>query len=635
MELEDWNSALERWFLTVGLNRPAYLDATEAELMRMNSETALGLEDPAEDLKETVSRYRYDSLQRLERQWEESARRGRPPWLAHLAATVLVVDRQIERGSSAFYKPMSEFLALRTRLDEYTYGHYFHRWWCQLAKWLEEIHAGTRGFPTWRAIPESGPRCVIGHPYTQVLLRREDRVGLDEFLAEFSADQGEPPNLNDRKAAAAHLVSVFRVWVRAGRTVTPHLRTVLESSNEAALESLGYMLLDRLFDHSDETEERSARQLTVVPMFDEFDRELVIAVIAPGWVSPTRPFKLPESVQVIEAGAPIALGIRPTSKLLTEGFVRDLGDDTTMVLQGRTIHALASREWNAWCGVRSVEDGEEVYLLAPHRVSAVAGLPSTKFRVRNLPDGWGLYGPTLLHHATGLTVRDRSLVPRRRGGLALDSASYLVGGEPVIDRAGVGGPVVVDDLSVDSEDDQIDLSSMHLNAGTHVVSVGPYTIRFSTVAVDQPPTATEDVRYSSGVLEGELRRVVRLIPRVAIFLAFGLPGESAVIEATRAPWADLHGLVHAATDPLALSTYPGQDRVVSRLCWVAWEDARGWVVTELPEGDLYREPFLEWDDWRRATTAIGGSPNVAFLLEEDDVGSVVDRWQQYRAAGAE
>src|SRR4051812_45499567 len=201
MKFAEWNAALGVAFLDEGPNRPVYLSATDAELQQVSDELNLDLADPVADLRAAVRPYSFLSFVGRHRDWERSRTKDIPPWLPFLAATTVIVDRQTELGSTAFYKPLSDFLSRPTRITQLEYESTFFEWWPALKRWLEDEdrHAGNRGFATWGSIPQSpSPRSVIGHPYTQVLLRRDERRQIDDFLSEFDHLDTEPPTARDR-----------------------------------------------------------------------------------------------------------------------------------------------------------------------------------------------------------------------------------------------------------------------------------------------------------------------------------------------------------------------------------------------------------------------------------------------------
>src|SRR5947209_3337069 len=121
MNFAEWNEALGAAFLNEGPNRPVYFSATDAELQQISDELQLNLADPGADLRAAVRPYSFLSFVSRHRDWERSRTRDIPPWLPFLAATTVIVDRQTELGSPAFYSPLSDFLSRPTRITQLEY----------------------------------------------------------------------------------------------------------------------------------------------------------------------------------------------------------------------------------------------------------------------------------------------------------------------------------------------------------------------------------------------------------------------------------------------------------------------------------------------------------------------------------
>jgi hypothetical protein len=275
VDFKSWNDELGSAFLEEGPGQPVYFAVTEPELRRLNDHRNFGIDDPVADLRLALRPYSFRSFGEFYRRWERARSLDFPPWLPFLAATTIVVDQQTEKGSTSFYEPLGEFLG--TRVSRNDYEDTFGLWWPALKRWLEDDdrHAGRRGFATWGSIPRQGMRCVIGHPYTQVLLRREERGQVDDFIAEVDHDSSTPPIARDREKVALHLISAFRRWARHRRAVSPRLRRILENpqADEESL-SLGYVLLGRLFDEISGHQRTAApgSAVRIVPAFDDYER---------------------------------------------------------------------------------------------------------------------------------------------------------------------------------------------------------------------------------------------------------------------------------------------------------------------------------------------------------------------------
>lgn len=662
MDFEQWNQALGDAFLREGPGRPVYLSVTEAELHRVSDDLSLGLSDPVEDLRAAVRPYSFLAMGHRHRPWVETKSTELPPWLPFLAATTIVVDQQVQSGSLAFYRPLAEFLRHPNPISQREYEPTFFAWWVELKAWLTEParHDGMRGFPTWGSIPQSGPRSVIGHPYTQVMLRREERRQIEDFLAEFDHLNSEPPDAADRLAVAEHLVAALRRWAREHKSLSGRLRRILEGTNLDETLSLGYLLLDRLFDeHSGRQRADSAvRVVKVVPAYDDYERELRIVALAPSWVRPSEPVHLDGTDDALrEPGDMVAVDLPITDELLTEGAT--VGADVgRMVASPRYV--MAARDWALWCTVEGAFPGEEIHLLIASAEAQRLALPQIN-GVRGLPDGWSVAGPLTVDHlpseiAATTTAASRQLVPRLSGGLTLQPRVYLVGGEPQLELAGYAGEVTINGRLIDGDGDQLLLASLNLEEGDHTVTAGGFSLPFRTVRSRQfveivpslgrnrfgevsPITETDDCVTGARRFPSSPPPWHRgLIPKVDRFYKLGLPGEIGVVEdPLMAPWAQHLGLSHTAVEVDALTTHPHRDRLVRRPQWVAWmQPGVGWTVIESSWNPAERDEDAPYNPvaWRRACRDIGPEPHSWTSNDAAETAAVHARWQAYCAAEA-
>jgi hypothetical protein len=658
MNFAQWNEVLGNTFLNEGPNRPVYFSATEAELQQMNDGLHLGLADPVEDLRAAVRPYSFLSFDNMHRRWELSKSKALPPWLPFLAVTTLIVDEQTERGSTRFYDPLSAFLGYSRRISQHEYESTFRVWWPALKRWLEheDRHAGQRGFATWGAIPEVGPRSVIGHPYTQVLLRRDERRQIDDFLAEFDHLDSEPPTARDRHAVADQLVDALRRWARDRRAVSGRLRRILEGNDANETLSLGYVLLDRLFEElsGQQRGENSARVVRLVPGYDDYERILRLVAIAPNWVRSTKPVVVPHADDALrEPGDAVSVDVSVTSELLREGI--EFGSDPVTRLVGCQRYVMAAREWALWCTVEGALPDEELHMLLEAADARRFGLRAIT-GVQELPTGWAMCGPMKLHElpaplAESAAASARQLVPRLRGGLRLQNQIYLQGGEPRLELAGFDGEVTVDGAPHLAEGDGVSLSALDLEAGEHRIAIGGFDLPFHTVQSLQPVDIRPILgRDDAGVVvqigEGTLITGARqfpdtrpvfhrgLVPHVPVFVKLGVPGEIGVVEGPlMAGWAQSAGLRHHAVEVHAKSAHPYGDRLVKRPQWIGWRSSNGtWVVAEIPWGSVDRDEDAPFNPraWRDMCQQIGSDPEVHTTgAPPDTEADVLERWRTY------
>ena len=677
MLIGEWNETLLTWFFSRRHLERVYLRIDDGELDRLNVEHALRLDSPADDLIRAVRKevQGAPSLRRLRQQGDGWRSRSdpdeAPPWLAVLALSVLIVARQTERGSHAFYPPFSEALGLTTVLTQVDYEESLYRWWVDLAKWLTDVNQGGRGLPSWRRIPHSGPRCVIGHPYTQVLLRREDSRDIDAFLRSLGQVGPGDLEITDSATAGADLLRRLRQWA-AQRRVSARLWDILHGIRREASDSLQYMLLDRLLDEVDATGARSLeREARLAVTLDDWtDRRLRFSAIAPAstglWESQTLEID-GQTVGPLEEGEPYPTPIPVDATALNDGLSVVAGSDITLVYRPSDVVALASRDWSMWCSVDDAEPNETVYLL-------VADTAATRLRrllddfalasINGVPEGWKLYGPSPLASsdnldALGLPIREAwQAVPRLVGGLEVARRSYLVGGPPavIVPSDNTEMPLRLDGDPFDShlrDASTIYLTSVDLGAGHHQVDVGPYRLNFELHTFAELPIVAETVgRTRLGafgpvdggaggpVFIGAARRPKAaydpavLAPIGTRMVALGLPGHAAECSAHMAAWAVDAGLPQLVFEPAHGSSYSGGRRPVHPIRWIAVQEhpASAWSVTQVQRPT---EPGQEAEQTgasslaRDVVSEIGTAPTVMRDGHPDDSVAAGQEWAKY------
>lgn len=680
MLIREWNETLLAWFFSGRPLEHVYLRVDDGEMDRLNSELALGLGSPADDLIAAVRRevQGSPSLRWLRRRADEWRSRSdpddAPPWLAVLALSVLVVARETERGSLAFYPPFSEALGLATALTQADYEESLYRWWFDLAKWLTDVNEGKRGLPSWRRIPRTGPRCVIGHPYTQVLLRREDSRDVDAFLR--SLGQIEPGDLEitDPATAGSDLLQRFRQWA-AKRKVSSRLWEILYGARREATDSLQYMLLDRLHYEIDASGarllEREAR--LAVTLDDWADRRLRFSAIAPASIGLWESRSLEVDGQMVgplEDGEPYPTPIPVNGAALDNGVSVVAGRDVTLIYRSSDVVALAARDWSMWCSVEDAKAGETVYLLVADSAKARLRGLLHGFGVASIdgvPEGWELYGPSPLVSADDLdalglpTRKAWQAVPRLVGGLEVARRSYLVGGPPAviapIDSAGMTLRLDGDPLdAAEGDPSAFDLTPLHLGSGHHQVDVGPYRLNFELHTFDELPVVAESVGRtrlgvfapvgsgdSEPVFIGAARRPtaaydpVVLAPLGARMVALGLPGHAAECSAEMGAWAVDAGLSQLVFEPAQSSSYSGGLRPVRPVCWMAVQErpASAWSVTQVlcsvEPGEEAKEGTVS-SLARDVVSEIGAAPTVLRDGRVDDSVGAGQAWAEYARA---
>jgi hypothetical protein len=628
--LGEWNETLMAWFFSRRPHERAYLRVDDAELERINDERALGLHDAAKDLISAVQDevHGVSSLRWLRRQGDEWRSRADPdevpPWLGLITVSVLVVARESERGSLAFYRPLSNMLGLSSMLTQDDYEESFYKWWVDLARWLAESNAGKRGLPSWRRIPHTGPRCVVGHPYTQVLLRRDDLRDVDAFLLSLGHLGPGDLEITDAATAGADLLERLRRWATQ-RKVSGRLWELLHGSHRDAGDSLQYMLLDRLLDEVDIGGARVLKREAslVVTLDDWIERRLQFAAIAPAsaelWESRTIDVD-GQMVGPLEDGEPHITPIPVDSGALDDGVSVTAMNDIALVYRPSDIVVLAARDWSLWCSVEDAEVGETVYLLVADRATSGVRHLLESFRpasIQGVPTGWTLYGPGALtlprgQPIVGLPMRKSwQAVPRLVGGLEVARSTFLVGGPPGVfvpaDSAEMTLRVDGESLGAAvGEGSIMDLRELELGSGHHRVDVGPYRLTFELRAFGRLPDVAQSVgRTTLGVIvpidraEGQpvfagAARLpdsdydpVVISPLGARLIVLGLPGQAVECSTMMGPWATAAGLPQLVFEPTQNCSYP-DGRPLSPLLWVATVEGTtgSWSVTQVQRAAL-------------------------------------------------
>jgi hypothetical protein len=651
-----------------------YLRVDDAELQRINEERALGLLDPSQDLTD-AARHEVQgtpSLSWLRRQGDEWRLRADPdevpPWLGLLGLSVLVVARESERGSLAFYRPLSEMLGLTSVLTQDDYEASFYKWWLDLAKWLTEGNDGKRGLPSWRRIPATGPRCVVGHPYTQVLLRRDDFRDLDAFLTSLGHLEPGDLEITDSATAGADLLERLRRWATQHR-VSGRLWDLLHGGHRDASDSLQYMLLDRLLDEVDTGSARVLKReaALIVTVDDWIDRRLRFAAVAPAsaelWESRTIEVD-GQLIGPLEDGEPHITPITVDSRALEDGLSIMTANDVALVYRPTNIVVLAARDWSLWCSVEDAHVGETVYLLVADRARASIDRLLESFRpasIQGVPSGWTLYGPAALslpqgQPIAGLPTRSTwQAVPRLVGGLEVARRTFLVGGPPGVfvpaDSADVSPRLDGEPIGAAiGEGSIIELRQLDLGSGHHSVDIGPYRLRFELRSFGRLPEVAQGVgRTALGAIvpidradgqatfaggaripESDYDPVVTC-PLGTRLIILGTPGQAVECSPRMGSWAQTAGLPQLLFEPTQSCSYLA-GRPLSPLLWVAtFDEATGtWSVTQVqraPQTDPAAAAIGPLS--REVVTAIGLEPVILRDGRADRSPAVAQEWADY------
>jgi hypothetical protein len=672
MQQEEWNEALLEWYFHGRPRERVYLRADDYEREKLNLELHLGLTSPADDLLDAVKAEAHGDasfswLRKRSDEWHQRTdSRETPPFLAPLAASVLIVSRETDRGSLAFYEPFSRVLGLRQQLDGDEYCSSFFLWWVYLDQWLTEVNSGNRGFPSWRRIPEKGPRSKIGHPYSQVLLRREDLRDVDLFLASLGRLAPGDFVITDATAAAADLLDRLTRWAQR-RKVSARLWEILFGESRKNVDSLQSMLLDRLLDKVEEPSVRPHERVAplVVTLDDWTDRQLRFSALitSPFDFEPGQIVINGEQIGPLQVNEPYVVPIPVDSTSLADGLSLHTGDEVMIEFRPADVIILVAREWSLWCSVDDADAGEMAYVLASEGALSrftFATAWTDASGIDDVPNGWRLFGPLELprHNevaGAGLPLRgEAQAVPRLVGGLEVARHAYLVGGPPGLwlpqDGASVSLKVDGQRRSVEGDASLVLLKSFDLGPGSHQVDVGPYRLSFTLLTVEQLPLANGDLLRTAvgdvvpaGHANGAMTFMGAIqIPSVSYdplitcplgtrVVVFGDPGVASECVPTMAPWAIAEGLTQALFEPMRPSSYSTGRHPFRPICWVAVHDDETcvWTVTQVEE--LSAEPqtlTISPDLARSLVMTIGESPSFR-LCDHRSEDEILSKWITY------
>jgi len=614
MDLHKWAACIAECLMPHGRRgEPIHLFLTRSELVGLADDE----QDLLSDLRVAVAMNPPADPSRHERRRAESWRSGRdpdepPPGLPFVVAEVLVCGEQVEAGSLAFYQPLSDALGCQIRIADLAYEQCFAPFWSDLTWWLETINAGDRGFPTWKSIPTRGPRSIIGRPYTQMLLHREDWRDLEAFMDAFGEDEVLDFEVVDRERLAGLLLTELRRWVARERRVSPRLLAILATNRQGDLDTLSFLLLEGLTNARAQRDASSVRSLPLVVTLDDWDdRTLRVGVVAPP--EPTTVAIAEELLTLDEPRWPYPTGIAMTSDFLADGATVQAMTGQVLIYRPHDAIALAERTWDLWASVNSVEAGERVYVLCKDdirpRVERLMQNPGTARGISGVPDGWALLGPSPIaapgssdSALVGLR-RHQALVPTLAGGLRVQQGRvYLEGAPPdvIFPTEDADRNVVLDGAVIKHDSAKVlTLTELQLSVGRHTVTVdGMLSLNFDLVdpgwAGTQQPQAwrgadgsfvadTERVRVSGVLAEPRNERWLPLLPVTSEAVVVGDSPYFHTFVPTQAPWAASRGLPFDFFDPLDRMSYAAGRRppFVPFLAAARLSDGH-WEVVALP-----------------------------------------------------
>ncbi|QGQ20747.1 hypothetical protein GC089_18070 [Cellulomonas sp. JZ18] len=488
--LSDWNAALHDDVRAKGRrDRRLYLFVDREHLANVS-----GL-DESEALDDFISAFRAEGAgrpfgrgARAALEWRRSGYLGDPPFVAHLAMTVLAVTEESLGSSHGVYRRQNQLLGLpELPAPPNGYGDDVPLMWGVWNHWLEGPGAAF-GRPSAKTHPHW---TLQGWARSQGLIRHPDRLRIEQFF-----EDGGCPRVGSPKVADLIAWLTYR-----GAWAQDLLKRV---DDDAARE----VLRDVLEDEADRwrkegTRPRSAGAVRGLLLYDDWTDTLSGAVLAePAWIG--------SSVNIGSGGT-------VTVDALTQYVEVDLGDGVLTRLRDGLRHQLTPtvsvdfggggafvfRDEPALEGrlQARVIDRAAVHHALAHRdrlseVQAAlraAGIPPPRTKPvadsawHWLEDIWlDREVPALRALGLGAALPTSSAGLSLIGGLRVGApATFLAGGEPDVMPHGTDEPVLVrvDRAAVKlGADGLIALAELALDPGSHEVSDGSSGVKFRTVS---------------------------------------------------------------------------------------------------------------------------------------------------------
>ncbi|MCA1702643.1 MAG: hypothetical protein LC808_04995 [Actinobacteria bacterium] len=589
---DDWNKVICSWFFGEhARGQLVYLGIDDAELERMAGAGGLAVEKPRDSFLGAMAAASsggdpFGYWRRAAAIWHRiPPPRPCPPFVSVLALTTLIADDATRRRSQAFYEPLAEALGASEQAVRETFEDSVRLWWGLLGVWLTE-HEGRLGLPTARA-PTHGFRSIVGHAWSQVLVRRPDRAHFTEFFAWLGVPDIADLEL-DKDRAPEDLFYRWRAWVRRGGPASERLRRVIDDPEGARSEEgriVARILVDEL-SHWDGVARDAERRasLRVVIGANTFDRrELFFLAVVPAELA-GRTVEFPRgAVRLGDEGDLTEVPLPVTAPALESG-IRLSCSGLTLAYSPRRVVPMARREGvDLWRSVDQLAAGEEAYaLVAQPQVDAVLALvpeAGLSTAITNVPEGWSL-------------LRDVELL----ADLALDP------GEHVVAAGARRFRILLEPFDYWAPPIEPPLAQALVRRGHSCIPAG----------YSRPGHATGQMVVLAGAfVRGlETRPTPLLLPVRPGLLILGRPGEASRVEATLPPWVHQLGLSLYAFEPLARLSYSGGRPFVPN--WVAWETDTGAYAVAPCAGapDLRRAAHPDMPGWTRLVKGLAGAEVV-------------------------
>jgi len=468
-------------------------------------------------------------------------------------------------------------------------------WWERLRRWLEARDGGL-GLPTWEA-PMRGYHSIVGHAWSQVLVRAPDRSDFTEFFSTLGIADGSELEL-DPDAAPSELFARWKAWARLTGHVSARLAHVLDDrgrSDDVLGALVARILIDELL-HWDGVV-RDAQRVPIVQLVvtaNTFDRHaLEFAAVTPDLLAGRTIWLGDMRVDLGYLGDILPVPVPVSAEALGRGLAFD--GPISIRYAPRAIVPLARRGADLWRSVSQLEPGEEAYALvsekALHEFFSVVPEPRESQAVDNVPTGWHLFRdiePSATSMQAGTDafalIPRTSDLPHLRGGLRLSrTRRYLVSGLPDVVVPGVEGvsPSVTLDgalvASFGAEGGVVRLADCGVSPGEHIVTAGARCLRLAAVEYDwwDPPRTPElahilavgggeetldavraprdhDTLFVAGAtVHGRPAGQPVFIPVPDAVTLFGRPGEAFAAIPSHAPWAQAAQLPLVAFEPFS------------------------------------------------------------------------------------
>lgn len=498
MQLDEWNSALlddVRARARPGQRLYLFVDRDLlGRLSRLGPEAAVA--DFCRAFRAATGTRPFQDAAEAAVFWKRQGFPGDPPFVAHLAMTVLAVTEEPLGSSHGVYRRQNELLGLPAEaVAPPGYADYVPLLWETWNAWLDGP-GKSLGRPSART-HHSWTR--QGWARSQGLIRHQDRLRIERFFEDVGAAQGSTPS-----------VSQLKLWLSyrgaAGRDLLDRL------DDEAALEVVQDILEDEAARWRREgPRARHGGRSRGLLHYDDWTATFCGAIeVDPEWHGMSLclgaedycPDEFDDYLLVSPSASEGELLSHGVDHALTDTIVVRFGGDNVYVMRDEP-------RVNGRLQCRAIDTAANYHVLAhatlvPDLVDALRATGIDQNPCPSTAGGWSWLENVRLDRDSELIrlLGLAALAPptmgqaRLEGGLRVATSCYLVGGEPDLLLAGdASEPASLDGAPLRPPDGQRRISVAHAypGPGAHEITHGQARLSFRTAAYLQEAAVSGDI----------------------------------------------------------------------------------------------------------------------------------------------